>query len=51
MTMRIHGSNHSLWTYDTKEVFVMTEKEKKDIVALFISEYQKGKEEKNERED
>ena len=28
-----------------------TEKEKKDIVALFISEYQKGKEEKNERED
>ena len=29
----------------------MTEKEKKDIVALFISEYQKGKGENNERED
>ena len=29
----------------------MTEKEKKDIVALFISEYQKGKEEKQGNDD
>ena len=36
---------------NTKEVFVMTEKEKKDIVSIFISEYIKAKEKKDERKD
>ena len=36
---------------NTKEMFVMTEKEKSIIVQLFVKEYQKGKENvNNERE-
>lgn len=35
---------------NTKEVFVMTEREKNIIVQLFVKEYQKGKEKNDERE-